>query len=292
VVNTVHGLYATRDDPPIRKVPVLASEWLAALFSDLELYQSEEDLLWSRRRGVVRVGKSELLGNGTDLGHFDPTSVDERRRSQLRGELGIGDGVAVVGTVGRLVKEKGYVELATASRIVRRTIPGVCFLAIGPGDLTERDAILVDDVGDSLVFTGMRADVRDLLSLMDVFVLATWREGLPRSAIEAAAMGKAMVLTDVRGCREVVRDGIEGILVPRRDPDALAEAILRLLRDDDLRMRVGSAARERALQRFDERAVEQIIVSSYRALLRGGGEGADRVMDRSDTTIEGRERPG
>lgn len=271
VVNTVHGLYATRDDAWTRKAPVLAVEWLAARFSDLELYQSGEDLAWSRRLRLVRRGRSGLLGNGVDLSHFDPTGVAPERLAALRKELGIGEGTLVVGTVGRLVTEKGYRELSLAARDVRRVLPDVRFLAVGPGDLAERDAIGGDLDGAGLLFTGMRTDVRDLLALMDVFVLATWREGVPRSAIEAAAMGRAMVLTDIRGCREVVRNGVEGILVPPRDPRALTGALLRLLRDPGLRARLGAAARARALERFDERSVEAIVVSSYEGLLGDGG---------------------
>jgi len=104
-----------------------------------------------------------------------------------------------------------------------------------------------------------------------VFVLASWREGMPRSAIEAAAMGKALVLTDIRGCREVARDGLEGVLVPPRRPERLAEALLGLVRDRELRQQMGKAARARALERFDERRVEGSIISTYRKLLAGKG---------------------
>ena len=85
------------------------------------------------------------------------------------------------------------------------------------------------------MFTGWREDVAELMSVMDVFALPSWREGMPRSAIEAAASGLPLVLTDIRGCREVVRDGVEGLLVPVRDPEALADALTRLLEDPALR---------------------------------------------------------
>ncbi|MEX0817698.1 MAG: glycosyltransferase, partial [Gaiellales bacterium] len=115
-----------------------------------------------------------------------------------------------------------------------------------------------------------------LIAIMDVFVLASWREGLPRSAIEAAAMGKPLVLTDIRGCREVVRTGIEGFLVPPRNPAELAVAIRRLLDDVVLRDRMGEAARSRATERFDEAQVAQRIVAHYRRLL--GMENSGRVQ--------------
>lgn len=287
VVNTVHGLYATREDPWRRKLPVLTLEWLAARFSEFEFYQSQEDLAWSRRLGVARANRSALLGNGTDVRHFDPSRVDADRLALLRKEFGIPEGALVVGTVGRLVREKGYGELSVAARAVRTLHPDVHFLAVGPGDLVERDGIARGELtGDALVFTGMRTDVRDLLALMDVFVLATWREGMPRSAIEAAAMGKAMVLTNIRGCREVARDGTEAILIPRKDPRALAEAIARLLRDEGLRARLGVAARARALERFDERSVEDVLVTRYRNLLPERGPGPFPVDHRRAPSVD------
>ena len=234
VVNTVHGLYATPEDRLRKRAAVLGLEWLAGRCSDLELYQSEEDLAWARRLRLARKGRSHLLGNGTDTGYFDPAQVPPERAAALRRELGLPADALVVGAVGRLVAEKGYRELFAAARAVRRADPRVRFLAVGAPDLEKADAIseaeLAAAAGDVLV-TGWRDDVRDLLAVMDVFVLASWREGMPRSAIEAAAMGKALVLTDIRGCREVARHDREALLVPPRDPGALAAAISRLAAD-------------------------------------------------------------
>lgn len=276
VVNTVHGLYAVPEDPLRRKVPVLSLEWLAARFSDLELYQSDEDLRWARRIGLVPSRKSAYLGNGTDLSWFDPAAVPPDRLSRLRRELDLPDGALVVGTVGRLVAEKGYRELLEAARLVNRQVPEARFLAVAPPDPEKWDAVHrreLHSIRELFRFTGWREDVRDLLALMDVFVLASWREGLPRSAIEAAAMGLPLVVTDVRGCREVVRDGEEGLLVPPRDAATLARAIIRLLGDKDLRGRLGAAARRRAEDRFDQRAVGDRLVTAYRQVLARKGLG-------------------
>jgi glycosyltransferase involved in cell wall biosynthesis/ribosomal protein S18 acetylase RimI-like enzyme len=270
VVNTVHGLYATPEDRLARRVPVLALEGLAARCSDLELYQSEEDLRWARRIRLVPAGRGELLGNGTDLKRFDPDRVDPDRVATLRAELGLPGGALVVGAVGRLVVEKGYRELFAAARAVRRRHPEVRFLVVGSPDLDKADAITEAELAEAsadVCFAGWRDDVDDLLAVMDVFVLASWREGMPRSAIEAAAMGRPLVLTDIRGCREVARHEHEALLVPPRDPDALAAAISRLAADPALRSRLGEAARERAQERFSEEAVAERVVRSYRRLL-------------------------
>lgn len=270
VVNTVHGLYATPEDPVRRRLPVMAAERLAARFSDLELFQSEEDLRWARRIELVRDGQGVFLGNGTDLEHFDMSSVGATRRAEIRRELGIPEEALVVGTVGRPVAEKGYGEFARAAGIVTAAMPDVRFMAVGGGDGVRTD-------GGPVIFAGWRENVRDMLAAMDVFVLASWREGVPRSAIEAAAMGLPLVLTDIRGCREVCRDGVEGRLVPPRNGERLAQAIADLLSDPATRERMGEAARRRAEERFDERRVSETILTSYKDLLRR--KGLSRVME-------------
>jgi glycosyltransferase involved in cell wall biosynthesis/ribosomal protein S18 acetylase RimI-like enzyme len=270
VVSSIHGFYATPEDPLKRRIPVLALEWMAALFSDLELYDSEEDLAWARRIGLVKASKSRFLGNGVDLQRFNPSAVPRERMVALSRELGIPDGSLVVGAVGRLVAEKGYRELFAAAREVRRTMPDTRFIVLGAPDREKADVIGEEEMErakEDVTFTGWMEDVRDFLGLMDVFVLPSWREGQPVSAIEAAAMGKPLVLTDIRGCREVARDGQEGLLVPPRNANRLAAAIARMLADTRLRDRLGKAARERALVRFDEKKIADRLVTLYGKLL-------------------------
>jgi glycosyltransferase involved in cell wall biosynthesis len=269
VVNTVHGFYATPSDRFLRRFAVLGMEAVAARFSHLELFQSEEDLAWSRRRRVAR-RRAALLGNGTDLTRFTPDAIPRERVAALRDELRIPREAPVVGVVARLVAEKGYRELFAAARIVRAAMPEVRFLAVGADEGEAMSRLTPDEVAAAradVVFAGWRLDIPDLIACCDVFTLPSWREGLPRSAIEAAAMGKPLVLTDIRGCREVVRDGVEGLLVPPRDANALAGALLRLVRDPAERERMGRAAIARARERFDERAVADRVVEHYRRLL-------------------------
>jgi glycosyltransferase involved in cell wall biosynthesis/ribosomal protein S18 acetylase RimI-like enzyme len=276
VVDTVHGLYVLPEDPLKKRLAVLTIERLAGLFSDLELYQSEEDLKWSARIHLVPKRKRALLGNGTDLSRFDQAAVGPERIRVLREELGIPEGAPVVGTVGRLVVEKGYREFFEAARRVHASHPRVRFLSLGRIEPEKWDAISEKEIADAerdVRFLGWRADVQDVMALFDVFVLPSWREGLPRSAIEAAAMGKSLVLTDIRGCREVVREGIEGHLVPVRRADRLAAAITDLIEDPDRRAAMGEAARARAVSRFDERQVCDRILDHYRVLLAKKGLG-------------------
>lgn len=270
VVNTVHGLYATPEDRLLKRTVVLSLEALCARLSDLEMYQSEEDLEWARRRRVVRSKRSVLLGNGTDLSEFAPTSVPDDTRIRLRDELGIPRGDVLVGTVGRLVAEKGYKELTESAERIRADTKNVSFLFVGATDPEKADSLNASEMAEArgnATLAGWRPDVRDLMGAMDVFVLPSWREGVPRSAIEAAAMALPLVVTDVRGCREVVRDGVEGFVVPARSPTELVGAINALIDDPDLRKRMGVAARARAETRYDEARVLATISDCYTDLL-------------------------
>jgi glycosyltransferase involved in cell wall biosynthesis len=116
-------------------------------------------------------------------------------------------------------------------------------------------------------FLGGRDDVDRLYAGMDIFVLASHREGFPRSAMEAAAMGVPVIATDIRGCRQVVDPGVTGLLVPARDANALAGAIASLAIDSDRRRQLGNAGRAKAARDFDERRCVGITLDTYRALL-------------------------
>jgi glycosyltransferase involved in cell wall biosynthesis len=270
VVNTIHGLYGIDRGPSARWF-FLSLERLAARGSDYEFCQSREDLDLLTRLGIVHPERSAYLGNGVDIQHFDSGAVPGEAVEALRTSLGIPPRALVVGTVGRLVWEKGYREFLAAAEQVRQILPEVTFLAVGPADEVKGDALRPEAVqrasAQGVRFLGWRSDMREVYGLMDVFVLASYREGFPRSAIEAAAMGKPLILTDIRGCREVVTPGQNGVLVPVREVVPLRDALLTLLRDPALRRRLGEESRRRALAEFDERLVVRRVLDVYRNLL-------------------------
>jgi glycosyltransferase involved in cell wall biosynthesis len=272
VVNTVHGLYALPTDSRARRAAVYGLERLAAACSDAELVQNEEDVETLRRLHVP-AAKLVLLGNGIDLRRFDPGRFSPADRTRARAELGAtGPGDVVVGAVGRLVVEKGYRELFTAACALRDPLPAARFAVIGPDDTDKADALTATDVAGAeaagVRFLGARDDVDRLYAAMDVFVLASHREGFPRAAMEAAAMGVPAVATHVRGCRQVVDHGVTGLLVPPHDPEALARAINRLVTDAGLRTAMGEAARERAARCFDQQRCIDTTLAVYDRLLR------------------------
>jgi glycosyltransferase involved in cell wall biosynthesis len=134
-------------------------------------------------------------------------------------------------------------------------------------DPEKKDAISLSTANnlgvEDAVFTGMRLDIPDMLSVMDVFALPSYREGFPQSVMEASAMGVPVVTTNVRGCREAVEDGKTGIIVPARDSSILAEAIKIILTNPDIARRMGEAGRRKALAEFDELLKFRIIRNAY-----------------------------
>jgi glycosyltransferase involved in cell wall biosynthesis len=142
---------------------------------------------------------------------------------------------------------------------------------IGPDEPDKPDAVPEISKREAeacgVSFLGERRDVEDLYSSFDLYVLASHREGVPRSAMEAAATGLPIVATNIRGCRQVVEDGGTGRLVPLGDISALTQAILELSRDADLRARLGRAGIEKARREFDERRVIAITLAAYACLL-------------------------
>lgn len=272
VVNTVHGLYATPDDPPGWRALVYFLEWIASRFSDAELVQSREDLELMRRWRIAPREKLRHLGNGVDLLRFDPGRFDESDCERIRRDLDVGSHEFLIGVVGRLVEEKGYIELFEAARHLDSRCTLIC---VGPRDPDKEDALrqqtLAEAEAAGVIFTGMRTDIDELYAALDLFVLPSHREGFPRAAMEAAAMGLPVIATDIRGCREVVEDGVNGRLVPVRDPAALAEAIGELIESPARREEMGKASRRKALSEFDERRVVDVIMETYRELSRSKG---------------------
>ena len=268
VVNTVHGLYATEDDPLPKRVAVYSLEAIAARFSDAELLQNPEDLALMRRLHLT--SRATLLGNGVDLTRFDPARFASDQRRAIRTELGATDDTIVVGTVGRLVAEKGYPELFDAfARLPRDRYTLVVVGADDPDKPDALDPTIVARAREAGVqLLGQRNDVDALYAAMDVFVLASHREGFPRAAMEAAAMGLPIVATDIRGCRQVVDAGRTGLLVPVASAASLGAAILTLGGDEERRGAMGRAARSLAEQRFDERQVVHLVFESYHSVAR------------------------
>ncbi len=270
VVNTVHGLYAQPTDGLALRSAVRVLERGAATCSHAELIQNPEDTATLARWGVPK-DRLFNLGNGIDLDRFDRRADMANERRELRASWGVSDETPVVVTVGRLVAEKGFRELFEAHRRLRRRGSSHELVVVGPTEAGKADGLTVDEVAqatsDGVRLVGFSDRPERYYAAADVFVLASHREGFPRAAMEASAMGLPVIATDIRGCRQVVDDGVTGLLVPVKDATALQAAFRSLLDDHARRDAMGGAAAQRARDRFDQQAQIDLTLETYRRLL-------------------------
>lgn len=260
VVNTISGLGTAF----LRRGPL---NWLVSRLyrfalrdSERVFFQNPHDRELFLANGLVRAGQTGLVpGSGIDLQHFRP----QPRRSDS-------DGRFRFLFVGRLLRDKGLVEFAEAARLLRARRPDVEFAILGFAGSDNPSAVKRSEVeqwqADGLVtYLGETDDVRPAIAQADCVVLPSYREGLPRSLLEAAAMARPMVATDVPGCREVVDDGENGFLCQARSSESLAGALEAMLRLDEAeRMVMGAKARKKVERQFDQ----ALVVHAYMDLLR------------------------
>jgi len=273
VVNTLHGFYFHDGTKPLPRRFYIWMERIAARCSDTILSQNKEDIATAIEERIARPDLLKWLGNGIDISRFDRTRLTEEELDALRAEIGLDAERPVIGFVGRLVEEKGILDLLAAAKSVLKEVPGIQLLIVGPYDDEKPDALRPDvaeryGLGEQCRFLGMRHDMPELYALMDVLVLPSYREGFPRAPMEASAMGVPAVATDIRGCREAVEHGVNGLLFPVGDAAALAHALVELLTDEPRRRRMGEAGRAMAEERFDEQKVFERVLREYERLLR------------------------
>jgi glycosyltransferase involved in cell wall biosynthesis len=207
------------------------------------------------RLGVTSPERISTVHNGIELASAG--SVDGRK---LRRELGFADSDLLIGAVGRMAPQKGFVYLLRAMPRVLEAVPAARLLLAGEGPLLDEleDEARQSGAGDRIHFLGFRRDIPELLAAFDVFALPSLWEGLSISLIEALAAGKAIVTTDIDGNREVVEHGETALVAPPADVPAFADALRTLLTDRPLAARLAANARRSAETRFSvERMVEQ-----------------------------------
>ncbi len=263
-VSAVAGMgYVFISDEPKARVlrPIVRGLLRVALGGQraLLILQNPDDVSLFERAGIVSSTQIRLLrGSGVDCSRFQPP--DER--ASLDGEP-----LRIV-LAARMLWDKGVDEFVSAARKLKAENRNLRFVLAGAPDPGNPASIPEDTLAEwadsGLVeWLGHVDDMPALLAGADVVVLPSYREGLPKSLIEAAACARPLITADVPGCREVVTDGVDGLLVPVRDANALARAIARLQDDPALARRLGLAARAKALAEFDERIVVSRTIDFY-----------------------------
>lgn len=273
VVYTAHGFYFHDEMPRWKRRLFVEVERVGAWFTDLLFTQSREDAQTAVTEKLLSRERVLAIGNGVDPARFEPAA--RLPRDKVRAELGLPLEAPVIGMVGRLVAEKGIREFLAAAEMVAAEYPQAHFLLVGER-LESDHADPVDDalahakirLGARLILPGMRKDIPDLMGAMDVFCLPSYREGMPRTIIEAMMSGLPVVATDIRGSREEVVAGETGVLVPTRDSTALAAAFASLLKSPAETRAMGEAGRRRALELYDERKVVALQIDTIQRFAR------------------------
>ena len=230
------------------------------------ILQNKDDMALFADLGLVQPSRLRLIrGSGVDCRRFAPPHPDRRRDGPFRALL-----------ASRLLWDKGVGEFVGAARKLKAQGRDVDMLLAGAPDFGNPASVSLTDVqswvDEGLVrWLGHVEDMPALLQTVDVVVLPSRREGLPKSLIEAAACGRPLIAADAPGCREAVRDGVDGFLTPVGDEDAVVRALSRLQDDPDLAVRMGNEARRRVVEDFDEEVVLAQTLAVYGELL-GAGE--------------------
>jgi glycosyltransferase involved in cell wall biosynthesis len=181
-------------------------------------------------------------------------------------------GPVVVTLVSRILRDKGVLEFIDAASHLRTRVPEVVFQIVGEPDLGNPSAITQSEIDSwkslsNVKYLGRRSDIADILNGSHIVCLPSYREGLPKSLLEALSSGRPIISTDVPGCREVCDDGVNGLLVPARDSIALSNAIEKLAINPELRQEMGRAGRVRAESEFSNEIVCAQTLDLYRRLL-------------------------
>ncbi|HEX9154119.1 MAG TPA: glycosyltransferase family 4 protein [Nitrospira sp.] len=268
VVNAFAGLgYAFTDQKQrgglLRTCLRYALRVLLKLNRSVVVFQNRDDRDLLVKEGVVAPPQTRVIpGSGIDTKAFDVRPPSS-------------DGLVVM-LASRMLWDKGVGDFVEAVRHLKRDGTSARFVLVGRSDEHNPAAIATEQlqrwVHEGLVeWWGHRDDMAETLARATIVVLPSYREGLPKVLLEAAACGKPLVAADVPGCRDIVTPGVNGILVPVRDPAALAEAIDALLRDSSLRMAMGVAGREAVARCFSVEQIASQTVDLYRELFMESG---------------------
>ncbi len=230
---------------------------LALARSQRVFFQNSDDLALFQKRSILPITTPALVvnGSGVDLASFTVRPLPSAAMS----------GAVRFLFIGRLLGDKGVREYAQAARLIKRHNPDVRCAMVGwidgnPNAITHAE--LDNWVADgSIDFLGRLKDVRPAIEACSVYVLPSYREGIPRSVLEAMAMGRGIITTDAPGCRETVMHGINGFLIPVQDAKALAEAMQRFIDEPSLQISMGVKSRQLAEDKYDVHKVNEVMLA-------------------------------
>lgn len=232
---------------------IIAFEYRFAFrFADRVFFQNEDDLNYFVSSRIVKLEKTTMVrGSGVNLNHFKQREVPEKPCFLM---------------IARLTRDKGVLEYLEACRLLKKDYPEVVCMLVGPYDTNptslSQEALEPYIRSGVIEYFGEQEDVRPFLDRCSVYVLPSYREGTPKSILEAMATGRAIITTDAPGCRDTVQDKVNGFLVPVRNIEDLVKSMAVMAADREMVQAMGLASREVAEKDYDVKAVNQIIIET------------------------------
>jgi len=258
-VNTVTGLGYIFIQKNIYIFPVRILYWLACTFAEKTIFHNKEDLKVFLDKGLIDIKKSCVVnGSGVNTEFFAPGTSNPAYP---------GNGFKFL-FIGRLLRDKGIFELIEAIRLVKKEFSSASLLLLGKSDDSNPAAvsgIKIKEWSETglIKYFEETQDVRPFIKECDCVVLPSYREGLPRTLLEALSMEKPIIATAVPGCREIIKDGINGFSIPAKNPFALAEAMKKMIMStEEKRKEMGRAGRQQVVKDFNEKEV----IESYQQI--------------------------
>lgn len=261
IIASVHDNYRTDKRPKRRIMNRILSkitDKIVAVSEDVK-----EDIM---RYDRIDPSKIEVIPNGIDVERFNP----EKNTTDIRKEFSLEEDDIVIGFIGRIVPAKGLEYLLNALPYLKEEFKNIKLFIVGEGSLVEelKERAKKNNVFDNILFIGRRRDIPEILASINIFVMPSIAEGFPNALLEAMAMGKPIVTTEVGGIPEIVKNGFNGLLVPPRDTVSLSKAIKELISNDQLAAKLGQAARDLVHDNLSIKAIAQKWQSLYLSILK------------------------
>lgn len=265
LVQTVHGIHEKLSGLKKLKMKFYMSmndQLTRNRFSRVIAVSHEIESILNEKFGKDKVA---TIHNAVDIDSIKPSrSAEDARR-----ELGLRTEQPLIGSVGRLVPVKGYDVFLKSAKLILEKQPEVAFVIVGDGPLRKELEIMARDMGleSNVIFTGFREDVLDLVNALDLFLVTSHHEGIPMSVLEAMALGKAVVSTNVGGMSEIIEDGVSGMLVQADNPGEIASKCLMVVTDRALGGRLGENAVNRIEDEFSTSKLRDRMLRLYREVV-------------------------
>lgn len=260
VIYTAHGFYFHENMSFLKFNFFVLLERLAGLITDLIFTQSYEDKESAVKFNFLPKEKIFYIGNGVDKKKFNPKNI--KNSDLIKKNINIPKDSFVIGTICRLVKEKGLIEFLQAVEKISNIYDNVFCLIIGERLVSDHNESIEKNIirikkklRKKIIFLGNRNDIPEIMSILDLYCLPSWREGMPRSIIEAMMMGKPVLATNIRGSREVVVNKKTGIIVPVNSSIELEKGISEFIMNKKKIEEFGKEGRKRALELYDEEKI-------------------------------------